>query len=115
MGHQPFLKNKGRLISHTRLNALACSSKKPHYHRRQVDELAARTERSVGLAARRARCQHTASLMTDLAPADIMMEANRVASATTLYEVLGVSHSATEIDIRRKYREVSPLPLRRTI
>ena len=55
--------------------------------------------------------------MTDLAiaPADIMMEANRVASATTLYEVLGVSHSATEIDIRRKYREVSPLPLRRTI
>ena len=54
-------------------------------------------------------------LMTDLAPADIMMEANRVASATTLYEVLGVSHSATEIDIRRKYREVSPLPLRRTI
>ena len=53
--------------------------------------------------------------MTDLAPADIMMEANRVAAATTLYEVLGVSHSATEIDIRRKYREVSPLPLRRTI
>ena len=36
----------------------------------------------------RARSSDSASARADLAPADIMMEANRVASATTLYEVL---------------------------
>ena len=48
----------------------------------------------------------TGVVVAENAPADVQAEAMRVQAASTLYDVLGVTKAATEIEIRRNYRKV---------
>ena len=45
-------------------------------------------------------------VVAENAPGDVQAEALRVQAASTLYDVLGVTKAATEIEIRRNYRKV---------